>query len=266
MANQHTKRKEEEEAKLAADPGGETEQPIQAKGERETGPSLQSILAGLKELAPKLTEEEAASVLAELGVTVTQPDPNFGHVAAAGSKGNAQATLGSMVAEAYRKEKGIPKVEAGADAFDKQVDGFGDVDFDPLGVTNPMLAVQKAFQKPGMQLRLMSEFVVGRNGTQKYQVVKDGRGDPVKVGKMTLAEIPDRFVEARKKAVQAVTNEQVKGIKTRHQANVQGIRDKTGATNIAAVTDSDETVQDKKAGITVVRAAQNADRDVIFQS
>lgn len=153
---------------------------------------------------------------------VTEPDPNHTHVLPGPS--NEELIAKQEAAERERAEKGYPRVEFGTDAHDKKTDGFGDLDFDPLGLSDPLLALKNAYEKPGMSLKLLSPEVMNRHGKRGYQVVRDESGDPVMCGKMVLGEIPKRAADARKRAVMEKTNDELRGIQDAQREAVDKLK------------------------------------------
>lgn len=74
----------------------------------------------------------------------------------------------------------------------------GDVE-DLLLAANPMEECVARHARPGMAYGFLSDAATRVLGTRNYQVVKDERGDPVKLGTLTLGEIPERLQQARRK-------------------------------------------------------------------
>src|SRR5579875_2092757 len=56
------------------------------------------------------------------------------------------------------------RVSVGAEEHDKQFDAWADLDYDPLGLSDPLAALKRAHEKPGMSLKLLSPDVMNRIG------------------------------------------------------------------------------------------------------
>lgn len=69
---------------------------------------------------------------------------------------------------------------------------------DPL-LVNPMrAAVERYANDPAMSVKFLSERCIGELGLRGYEIVKDERGDPVKVGTLMMGKIPREWAERRR--------------------------------------------------------------------
>lgn len=69
---------------------------------------------------------------------------------------------------------------------------------DPL-LVNPMrAAVERYVTDPGMAPKFLAKACIDELGMRGYEIVKDERGDPVKVGTLLLAQIPREWAERRR--------------------------------------------------------------------
>jgi hypothetical protein len=144
-------------------------------------------------------------------------DQNFAHVLPGPSNEE-------IAAEHERRKQEDPfyaRVQMGTDAKDKALDGFGDIEFDPLGLSDPLLAMKNQYAKPGMALKLLSPRVMNTLGPRGYQIVKQENGDPVTSGNMVLGEIPEKYAKARQRAVSQRTNEEMQSLKARQAEGVE---------------------------------------------
>lgn len=94
------------------------------------------------------------------------------------------------VADAFRKRiMEIPQrtVEVEADRTDAMI------------FAKPMEEAVVRYGTPGMAPKFLSERCIGVLGLRGYVVVKDEKGDPVKVGTLIMGEIPIRMAEARRR-------------------------------------------------------------------
>ena len=112
----------------------------------------------------------------------------------------------------------------GLDQKDKDLDAWGDLDYDPLGVTDPLEAMKKRHQKPGFALKLLSNTVNQRLTTRDYRIVKEKNGDPVQFGSMVLGEIPERIAARRRKAVIDNSNDELRSINDQSRLEVEKLK------------------------------------------
>lgn len=193
-----------------------------------------------------------------------EADQNFAHVILGPS--NDELAAQQAQAEAKRKASGYPKVEVLRDttvprpeaSAEKIMDGWEDIEFDPLGMLDPMASLKKAFQKPGMALKLMSESVNNRLGQRGYRVVKDENGDPVRMGKMVLGEIPERFAKARRQAAIEKSNSELGQINNAQRDAVEKLKQDAGSMGLSVIAAGDSITnqgdgQTYDMGLTVQR-------------
>ena len=154
--------------------------------------------------------------------TVPVPDPAFAHVMLGPS--NEELMKKQAELDALRKASGYPRVEMGLDQKDKDLDAWGDLDYDPLGVTDPLEAMKKRHQKPGFALKLLSNTVNQRLTTRDYRIVKEKNGDPVQFGSMVLGEIPERIAARRRKAVIDNSNDELRSINDQSRLEVEKLK------------------------------------------
>jgi hypothetical protein len=198
--------------------------------------------------------------MASKRTSIPKPDPAFAHVALGPS--NEELNQRQAELEQKRAENGFPKVEFVADAQDKARDGFGDLDYDPLGLTDPLAQLKKDYGRPGFALKLMSDSVTDRLGKRGYQIVKDDEGDPVRCGKMILGEIPERIAAQRRKAPIERSNEELRSIKDQQRDDIERMKHDAKGMGLT-VLEPGETVnnvgngQDYKMGISVDRGEGN---------
>lgn len=186
-------------------------------------------------------------------------DENFAHVLPGPS--NEELNRQQAEAEAKRAASGMPKVEFVADAHDKRIDGYGDLDYDPLGLTDPLAQLKKDHERPGMALKLLSPDVMNRIGSRGYQIVKDpDTGDPVRCGKQVLGEIPERHAMARRKAVADMSLDQLASIKDNQREKMERLKSEAKDLGLTVLDTGDKVQnigdgQTYGMGITVDRGA-----------
>jgi hypothetical protein len=95
----------------------------------------------------------------------------------------------ASVADAFRKRiMAIPQrtVEVEADRSDAMI------------FAQPMEEAVQRYGQPGMAAKFLSERCIGVLGLRGYELVKDERGDVVKVGTLMMGQIPERMAAARR--------------------------------------------------------------------
>jgi hypothetical protein len=63
----------------------------------------------------------------------------------------------------------------------------------------PMEEAVQRYGQPGMAAKFLSERCIGVLGLRGYELVKDERGEVVKVGTLMMGQIPERMAEARRR-------------------------------------------------------------------
>jgi hypothetical protein len=95
----------------------------------------------------------------------------------------------ASVADAFRKRiMEIPQrtVEVEADRSDAMI------------FAQPMEEAVQRYGQPGMAAKFLSERCIGVLGLRGYELVKDERGEVVKVGTLMMGQIPERMADARR--------------------------------------------------------------------
>jgi hypothetical protein len=70
---------------------------------------------------------------------------------------------------------------------------------DAMIFAKPMEEAVMKYGTPGMAPKFLSDRCIGVLGLRGYEIVKDERGDPVKVGTLIMGQIPMRMAEARRR-------------------------------------------------------------------
>ena len=105
------------------------------------------------------------------------------------------------------EERNKGKVEAAArvtrdeftGACQARRDGIKVSGMEPWEAPNPLKEVADKYAEPGMSPKFMSPKRLDKEGTRGFEVVRNERGDPVKVRDMVLGHMPISKVEARNK-------------------------------------------------------------------
>lgn len=185
-------------------------------------------------------------------------DANLAHVLPGPS--NEELDRMQEALDAARKAAGYPKVEVTRDntarrpetgeGLDKVMEAWEDPNFDPLGLTDPMQALKKRFQRPGMALKLLSDSVCNHLGTRSYRrIIDPDTGDVVRMGKLTLGEIPEHFAAARRKQPILEAAEQIGQIEAMQTELVAKASREVGGSGLSAVRAGD-TVENHGDGQT----------------
>ncbi len=139
-------------------------------------------------------------------------------------------------------DKNGPRVEFVADEFDKKIQQRMDA-MEPWQAPDPMQELAEAHVEPGFRARFLSDRVVQRSGTRGWEVVKNEKGDPVRLATMVLAKMPEQRAKQRNVYYQEQAREQARDAIEHYQEEQERlIRDEKAAG--VAVLKSNETVRD----------------------
>jgi hypothetical protein len=95
---------------------------------------------------------------------------------------------------------------------------------DLLMAPSPMEELVARHREPGMAYGFMSDAAVKQLGTRNYKPVLDERGEPVRLGTLTLGKIPEALQQARQKKQQDESESLIKGIKAEYQQRVSAVK------------------------------------------
>lgn len=129
-------------------------------------------------------------------------------------------------ADFKRKAEANPDLAApfSQETYDRRSDGFEDLEFDPLGLSDPLYALKRQYEREGFALKLLSDKCCGHLGRRNYDIVKDANGEPVRCGNMVLGEIPQRLAEARRRAPIREAKAELGSIKDAQRAAVEQLK------------------------------------------
>jgi hypothetical protein len=100
---------------------------------------------------------------------------------------------------------------------------------DAMIFAKPLEEAVMKYGSPGMAPKFLSESCIGRLGLRGYVIVKDERGDPVKVGTLIMGEIPIRMAEARRQYWANESDQQIQEtVEQFEDTAARAIRDKAG--------------------------------------
>lgn len=88
-----------------------------------------------------------------------------------------------------------------------EIEADRDIDDEIFG--KPLEDAVRRYGNPGMAPKFLSERCIGALGMRGYQIVKDERGDPVKVGTLIMGEIPIHMAERRRQMAARLSDEAV---------------------------------------------------------
>lgn len=184
----------------------------------------------------------------------TKPDSAFAHVNVGPS--NEELIQKQAELEQLRAELGYPKVSMGLDQQEKDLDAWGDLDYDPLGTRDPLEALKRQHQKPGFAVKLLSNTVNARLGQRDYRIVKDSQGDPVRFGTMVLGEIPERIAQKRREAVVQASREELQQINNVTEQEIDRLRSEAKGMGLEILRPGEivhKAGRDYQMGVTVER-------------
>jgi hypothetical protein len=87
-----------------------------------------------------------------------------------------------------------------------------DADEDLMLAPSPMEETVERYREPGMAYGFMSDNASRTLGLRGYQPVMDERGDPVKLGTLTLGKIPERIQRKRLRKGEKESTERVQSM------------------------------------------------------
>lgn len=118
---------------------------------------------------------------------------------------------------------------------------------DAMIFARPMEEAVQKYGTPGMAPKFLSERCIGVLGLRGYVIVKDERGDPVKVGTLIMGEIPLRMAEARRRHWADESEQLVRDMGDDFEARAEQEIHRGGRTGVS-VLGRGETVRSNAAG------------------
>jgi hypothetical protein len=85
---------------------------------------------------------------------------------------------------------------------------------DPMLLGRPMEEAVERYGSPGMAPKFLSDRCISHFGLRGYVIVRDEKGDPVKVGTLIMAEIPEWMAERRRRFYAGESTRQLSEIET----------------------------------------------------
>ena len=116
---------------------------------------------------------------------------------------------------------------------------------DPMLLARPLEEAVERYGTAGMAPKFLSERCIQRFGLRGYVIVKDEKGDPVKVGTLVMGEIPKALAERRQRFYVEKSNEALATIEEGFHDSVE--REIHGRGGFS-VLNSGETIRSSAAG------------------
>lgn len=102
---------------------------------------------------------------------------------------------GRWDANAHKPKRSGPRIEMGKDAdWEQKLDRRADM---PWAESDPFQEAVRHHETPGFTHRMLSDHVCSKRGMRGWEVVKDGKGDPVRVNKLFLGRMPKDLATKR---------------------------------------------------------------------
>lgn len=124
------------------------------------------------------------------------------------------------VAERLDRPHAMAQVTRGP--FEKTLDAraAAQLGIDDAEPPDPLRDAADRYLGPGQRPRFLSQPVIARRGLRGFEVVKDERGEPVKVGSMVLGWMPEEKAAARNRQCQAKGQELLLRAQEEHEEQV----------------------------------------------
>lgn len=100
-----------------------------------------------------------------------------------------------------------PRVSVVRDAWDSMIEERRD---QPWAASDPLKEAVARYGERGMRNRALSPAVIEQRGMRGWEPVVKENGDPVKIGNLILARMPERVAEQRNKHYRDLGNEQLR--------------------------------------------------------
>ena len=94
---------------------------------------------------------------------------------------------------------------------------------EPWEARDVMKEITDKYVAPGFKGKFLSPRKISRQGTRGHEVVRDERGDPVKLGEMILGQMPIEKVQRRNRAYQQKSQARLNQMKEEFQEGQQRI-------------------------------------------
>jgi hypothetical protein len=107
-------------------------------------------------------------------------------------------------------------------SLEKRKDDVLDRGMETWEAENPMREQIEQYGKPGFRTRYLSDATVQKRGRRKWEPVINEKGDPVRLGGMVMAQMPEGRADARNKAVRAAGNERLKQVQEKYMEGAEG--------------------------------------------
>jgi len=101
---------------------------------------------------------------------------------------------------------------------------FRATELEPWEAPDPMKELAEAYVRPGFKAKFLSPSVCDVAGTRGYEIVRNEKGDPVRLGRLMLAEMPEEKAERRNRHYQEMANSRLQEVYNpqRSEGNLKG--------------------------------------------
>lgn len=178
-------------------------------------------------------KERAEKVLTVNG----EPIPaEFAHAIPYGNTDQGIAEFNDQ--EFVRDDAGQVKIIA--DEFDQTIRARTDA-VEPYEMPDPMKEIVEAHVKPGFRGRFLAPRVIEKRGLRGYEIVKNDKGDPIRLANMVLGVMPEEKARRRNKYYQQQGEDRLRKATEQFQEGQERL---SSATEGVRPLVAGETVQD----------------------
>jgi hypothetical protein len=100
---------------------------------------------------------------------------------------------------------------------------------EPWEARDPLKEVADKHVGPGMRPKFLSDFRNRESGTRGFEVVKDGRGDPVRCGTLVLGQMPEERAKKRNEYFRKLSSDAVAQVEKEFRETQDRARREAGA-------------------------------------
>jgi antitoxin (DNA-binding transcriptional repressor) of toxin-antitoxin stability system len=128
--------------------------------------------------------------------------------------------------------------------WDNMIAKRGDPDIPIWASPDPMKEAVEKHGRPGMAHKFLSPRHIDKRGLRHYEIVRDGNGNPIKVGNMLLGEMPVEMREARNRHYQQQANDELAEAEANYRTDSErALRDEGISRDEASILRSGDSVR-----------------------
>jgi len=131
-----------------------------------------------------------------------------------------QRNRGKAETAAHVRGTGGDRAPVTAVDFERSVEqrrDFKEHGLEPWEAPDPMKQLAERHVAPGMAPKFLSPSQIDKRGLRGYEIVKDSDGQPVRVGRMLLGQMPEAKARARREHLRKAGSERLTAIEEEHQ-------------------------------------------------